>query len=66
MLYEVITEVIETIDYDTPKEEGVGLAETIKIDEDGKATDQKEEDDALHPKAVTPRTPVSEDSGTLF
>lgn len=44
-------------------EEDIGLAETIRVDED---SIQEQEEDALHPKKIVPATPASEDSGTLF
>jgi len=50
---------------DISPEEDMGLAETINIDEDPEEEIQ-EEDDPLHPKRNVPKTPVSEDSGTLF
>ncbi len=55
------TEIIE----DISPEEDTGLAETLNIDEDPDEEVQ-EEDDPLHPKRNVPKTPVSEDSGTLF
>jgi hypothetical protein len=45
-------------------EEDTDLAETLNIDED--PSEVQEEDDPLHPKKNVPKTPVSEDSGTLF
>ncbi|TET90527.1 MAG: penicillin-binding protein, partial [Sulfurovum sp.] len=57
------TEIIEDID---PEDEEIGLAETLNIDEDPEEEEVQEEDDPLHPKRNVPKTPVSEDSGTLF
>ena len=52
---------------DIAPEEEMGLAETINIDEDTVTEGEEEEDDdPLHPKRNVPKTPVSEDSGTLF
>jgi len=56
------TEIIEDI---SPEEE-IGLAETLNIDEDPANDEEEEEGDPLHPKRNVPKTPVSEDSGTLF
>lgn len=52
-------------DEDTAPDEEIGMVETIDIEED---STEKEEDegDPLHPKRNVPKTPVSEDSGTLF
>ena len=55
-------DIIETVDYDDTSTD-VGFAETVHIDRDPNAS---EEDDPLHPKRNVPKTPVSEDSGTLF
>ena len=53
---------------DISPEEDIGLAETINIDEypNELIESQEEEGDPLHPKRKVPKTPVSEDSGTLF
>jgi len=53
---------------DISPEEDIGLAETINIDDDPNdlIESQEEEGDPLHPKRKVPKTPVSEDSGTLF
>ena len=51
---EVDTNIIEVIDYDETPTDTSGEPDTI------------EEDDPLHPKVKVPKTPVSEDSGTLF
>ncbi len=53
---------------DINPEEDIGLAETVNIDEDPNEImeSQEEYDDPLHPKKNVPKTPVSEDSGTLF
>jgi len=56
---------VETVNIDEDSnEDDIGLAETINIDED--TSKEEEEDDPLHPKRKVPKTPVSEDSGTLF
>ena len=57
------TEITEDID---PEDEEIGLAETLNIDEDPTNDEEEEEGDPLHPKRNVPKTPVSEDSGTLF
>jgi len=57
---EILNEEDEVIDL----EEDTGLAETVNIDEDLSEDDVN--DDPLHPKRKVPKTPVSEDSGTLF
>ena len=53
---------------DISPEEDIGLAETINIDDDPNEIieSQEEDSDPLHPKRKVPKTPVSEDSGTLF
>jgi len=51
---------------DISPEEDTGLAETLNIDEDLEEEEAQEEEDPLHPKRNVPKTPVSEDSGTLF
>jgi len=58
------TQIVEEDDIDP--EEDMGLAKTINIDEDPAVSTQEEEDDSLHPKRNAPKTPASEDSGTLF
>ncbi len=59
------TEIIEDNDID-PEDGEIGLAETLNIDEDPVNEEEEEEGDPLHPKRNVPKTPVSEDSGTLF
>ena len=54
------------IEEDISPEEDIGLAETINIDDDPTYENEEEEGDPLHPKRNVPKTPVSEDSGTLF
>lgn len=56
------TDIVEVINYDETRIEDTGFAETIEID----GEESTEEDNALHPKRKVPKTPVSEDSGTLF
>ena len=56
------TDMVEVIDYDEAGSDDMDFAETIKID----GEEKREEDDPLHPKRKVPKTPVSEDSGTLF
>jgi len=60
------TEIIEDDDID-PEDGEIGLAPTLNID-DAPTYENEEEDesDPLHPKRNVPKTPVSEDSGTLF
>jgi penicillin-binding protein 1A len=58
------TDIVEVINYDEPSGDDIGYAETIDID--GEESGEVEEDDPLHPKRKVPKTPVSEDSGTLF
>ena len=56
------TGIVEVINYDEAQIEDRGFAETIKIN----GEQDEKEDDPLHPKRKVPKTPVSEDSGTLF
>ena len=56
--------VITMDDEDISPEEDTGLAETINIDED--PLEDQDTGDPLHPKGNIPKTPVSEESGTLF
>lgn len=56
------TGIVEVINYDEAESDDMGFAETIEID----GEQDEEEDDPLHPKRKVPKTPVSEDSGTLF
>jgi len=66
MISDVDSEDIATEDQMQIQEgdDDIGYAETVNIDEDP----QEEVDDAdpLHPPRIAPKTPVSEDSGTLF
>lgn len=52
-------------DEDVAPDEEIGRVETIEIEEKS-VKREEEEDDPLHPKRNVPKTPVSEDSGTLF
>jgi penicillin-binding protein 1A len=65
MVSDVDGESIETEEpMDIREGDDIGYAETVNIDEDP----QEEQDDAdpLHPPRIAPKTPASEDSGTLF
>ncbi|MFT7823622.1 MAG: PBP1A family penicillin-binding protein [Sulfurimonas sp.] len=61
------TEIIEVINYDDIPKEEIGVITVIDKDQ---ASDDNETgetgNDGLHPKRKVPKTPVSEDSGTLF
>lgn len=61
------TDIVEVINYDDIPKEEIGVITVI--DKDRVSDDNETEEagnDGLHPKRKVPKTPVSEDSGTLF
>ncbi len=66
MISDVDSEDIATEDQMQIQEgdDDIGYAETVNIDEDPQ--EEIDDTDPLHPPRIAPKTPVSEDSGTLF